>query len=275
MLSDVMHDDMRVAYLIIAHNEFEVLQHLVAALDDVWCDIYIHFDAKVDRLPEIRVEKSSLHILEKRVRVRWGTASQIEAEYALWKTAANNGCYSHYVLLSGTHYPLVSREEIQSYLSSREGLALVPKMERACDYQVDLKMILYDFLPCTAFWKVALKFQRVFHIGRNRRSEFYNGGNWVVLPQEAVDWLLAHRRVILRKYRWTFCGDEFFVPTELMSSPFCGRVLFSSDLLKFDIGRSNARVYNLEDLDELKASGCMFARKLTLESMPLIKELKR
>lgn len=35
------------AYLIIAHNEFEVLQKLVGALDDPRNDIYIHFDKKV------------------------------------------------------------------------------------------------------------------------------------------------------------------------------------------------------------------------------------
>lgn len=35
------------AYLIIAHNEFELLKLLVSQIDDVRNDIYIHIDKKV------------------------------------------------------------------------------------------------------------------------------------------------------------------------------------------------------------------------------------
>ena len=52
------------AWLIIAHNEFEVLQRLVSMLDDVRSDFYIHFDRKVAALPELHVEKGRLHILD-------------------------------------------------------------------------------------------------------------------------------------------------------------------------------------------------------------------
>ena len=267
---------MRLAYLIIAHNEFDVLHRLVAALDDERCDIYIHFDAKVKTLPNILTQMSSLHILEKRVNVRWGTVSQIEAEYALWEEAVKYGPYEQYILLSGTHFPLVPHDDVVSYFAAREGQVLVPKMEQANAYQVDMKMRRLNFLPGTTFWKAMLKIQRVLHIRCHRGVEFYNGGNWVALTQEAAEWLLSHRRSILRKYRWTFCGDEFFVPTELMASPLRDTVVFSSDLLKFEIGRSNAKVYSIEDYDELMASGCIFARKLTMEnSQSLIERLEK
>ena len=38
---------MKHAYLIIAHNDFEILKKLVSLLDNEHNDIYIHFDAKV------------------------------------------------------------------------------------------------------------------------------------------------------------------------------------------------------------------------------------
>lgn len=54
---------MRHAYLIIAHNEFEVLKLLIECLDDSRNDIYIHFDKKVvPPLPEIKVSKANLFI---------------------------------------------------------------------------------------------------------------------------------------------------------------------------------------------------------------------
>ena len=55
------------AYLIIAHNEFEVLQKLVGALDDPRNDIYIHFDKKVSELPHLEVKYSNLYICRKRI----------------------------------------------------------------------------------------------------------------------------------------------------------------------------------------------------------------
>ncbi len=45
---------MKHAYLILAHNEPELLSLLVERLDDVRNDIYIHFDRKLSVLPNIK-----------------------------------------------------------------------------------------------------------------------------------------------------------------------------------------------------------------------------
>lgn len=79
------------AYLIIAHNEFEVLQKLVGALDDPRNDIYIHFDKKVSELPHLEVKYSNLYICRKRIDVHWGDISQLKAEYVLWEEAYRPG----------------------------------------------------------------------------------------------------------------------------------------------------------------------------------------
>ena len=39
------------AYMIIAHNEFDLLEILVRLLDDPRNDIYVHIDAKVKEYP--------------------------------------------------------------------------------------------------------------------------------------------------------------------------------------------------------------------------------
>lgn len=261
---------MKLAYLIIAHNEFEVLRRLVAALDDSRCDIFIHFDAKVEALPEIRASKSRLYILDNRVNVKWGTVSQIRSEYALWEEAVKYGPYSHYVLLSGTHFPLMSCDGIVTYFDCHSGMNLIPDMGRANDYQIDMKMRRYNFRPGTFFWRAMLKVQRILHIRCNRDVDFFNGGNWTSLTQDAVQWLLENKKRILRRYRWTFCGDEFFVPTELLASHLRESVEFSRDLLKFEIGRSNAREYTIDDYKELVDCGCAFVRKITSRSISLI-----
>lgn len=264
---------MKHAYLIIAHNEFGILQRLVSALDDDRNDIYIHFDRKVRELPEVKVDKSGLHVLKNRIDVKWGTVSQIRCEYAIWREALNNGPYGRYTLLSGTHYPLMEQEALSTYFEKKDGKNLFPYMDRADDYQIDMKMQRINVAPCSIIWRAALKAQRLFGIRINRDLTFYNAGNWASLTEDAVKYLCANEGRIVKKYRWSFCGDEFFAPTELMSSDLAGSVEFSRDLLKFEIGRSNAKTYGAEDYDELIGSGCAFARKFSETDVSIIDKL--
>ncbi|ULT23651.1 hypothetical protein KUH03_31500 [Sphingobacterium sp. E70] len=60
------------AFLILAHNEFSVLEKLLYCLDDERNDIYIHFDKKLDQLPDFKVQRARLVVLSDRVDVRWG-----------------------------------------------------------------------------------------------------------------------------------------------------------------------------------------------------------
>ena len=39
---------MKHAYLILAHNEFVILERLIQSIDDERNDIYIHFDGKLE-----------------------------------------------------------------------------------------------------------------------------------------------------------------------------------------------------------------------------------
>ena len=83
------------AFLILAHNEFEILRLLVSRLDDSRNDIFIHFDKKVEVLPEINVKEACLTILQDRKDVRWGGFNMVEAEYALFEEAFSKGPYQY------------------------------------------------------------------------------------------------------------------------------------------------------------------------------------
>ena len=67
---------MRHAFLILAHNEFQILRILLSMLDDERNDIYLHIDKKVvlGSLEQylFRLAKARLFVLEQRLDVRWG-----------------------------------------------------------------------------------------------------------------------------------------------------------------------------------------------------------
>ena len=136
---------MRHAYLIIAHNEFELLQILVSALDASWADIYVHIDKKCKSLPVLHTEHSRLDVFSE-VDVRWGDYSQIECEYALFERASSKGRYDYYHILSGVDLPIKSNQYIYDFFEANKGKEFIDAypFERA---EVERKVCYYHIFP--------------------------------------------------------------------------------------------------------------------------------
>ena len=115
---------MKQAWLVIAHNEFEILQMLIDALDHPGSDIYVHIDKKVKEMPALHAEKSALHLLGRHLDVRWGTVSQIRCELALFEAAAARGPYDYYHIISGVTLPLKPFSELDAFFQAAEGRRL-------------------------------------------------------------------------------------------------------------------------------------------------------
>lgn len=264
------------AFLIIAHNEFEILKLLVSKLDNPKTDIFIHFDKKLKVIPDIKVEFSRLFILDKRVDVRWGHVSQIKCELTLFKEAARNGQYEYYHLISGVHLPLKPIEEILSFFDSQKGDCILSGLCKSTPNQERLKVKTYNLFlrhysskfhvlrnVSQFLWKSCVAIQRSLRITRNRSTVFFKASNWLSLTHEAVDYILSKEKEILKTYRFSFCGDEYFIPSELMASPLKDKVVNNEKYLLHNISRSNASTYRLDEYDSLCKTGYLFARKFT------------
>lgn len=273
------------AYLIIAHNEFEVLQKLLQALDDKRNDIYVHIDKKVKTLPTLTVTQSRLYLLDKRVDVRWGTVSQIKAEYRLMEEAYRRGGYDYYHIISGTHYPLKSQDELHAYFDGLCGKSLLQPME-SNDYQIDLKLRRYNsfvggfhhpisWISRTSqfVWKALIRIQKICHIRQNKNRQYIQASNWASLSEEAVHYLLENKKVIVHDYRYSFCGDEFFVPTELAIGNMGHELFFSSNMLYQQLGRAQTSYFTMADYEEIMTSNCLFARKFSGQDMDIIERI--
>ena len=267
---------MRHAWLIITHNEFEVLQRLVSMLDHERSDFFIHFDAKVKTLPKISVEKGRLFVLENRVDVRWGSVSQIEAELVLLEAAMKQGPYAHYHILSGTHLPLKPVEELLSFYdghAQEEVARFWPDYEEDADFKLRrYHFPLRDYKSayplrrrlCQRTWQGVIKVQKILGIKHLKGEVFYKTDNWLSLTDPACRYLVEHKAAILKKYRWSFCGDEYFVVSELKQSGEPFRFYDCQNLLHVDFIKDTPRTFMLSDLTALKETGCIWARKFTV-----------
>lgn len=108
-----MENILRHAYLIIAHNEPELLATLVHMIDDERNDIYIHIDSKSDKnqFKDVKTKHSDLLYVE-RIDVRWGDISQVKAELVLMEAAIRNKKYSFYHIISGVDLPINNQNYI-------------------------------------------------------------------------------------------------------------------------------------------------------------------
>ena len=83
------------AFLIMAHNEYDILNKLLLLLDDERNDIFIHYDKKCKLPPSIELKYSNIHVFKK-VDVGWGEDSQIECEMFLFNEAYKKGPFDYY-----------------------------------------------------------------------------------------------------------------------------------------------------------------------------------
>lgn len=122
------------AYLIIAHNEFEVLKILLELLDDKRHDFYINIDKKatdfdINSLYGV-INKSEIHVIN-RMNVTWGGDSLIKCELSLLYEAfkAHNN-YSFYHFLSGVDLPIKKRMLYMSFMRNIENIILLIMMKK-------------------------------------------------------------------------------------------------------------------------------------------------
>ena len=128
------------AYLIIAHNEFGILEKQLELIDDDRNDIYVHIDKKVKNFDfenlKKKVKKSKLFFI-KRMCVDWGGFSMVKCELALIKEALKEG-YKYYHLLSGVDMPLKTQDEIYNFFEANAGYEFVHfcSMEKAAEKRI-------------------------------------------------------------------------------------------------------------------------------------------
>lgn len=268
----------RHAYLIIAHNQFELLQTLIACLDDARNDIFIHLDSKagdVETAPfYAQAKKSGLHFVENRVDVRWGAFSLVECELRLLE-AALPGKYAYYHLMSGVDLPLKSQTEIHRYFEAHEGREFVHFEAPVLDKKSYRRVAKYNFFGSRnkSIWeKVAYRVLMFLElpIDRTRRSglTYQKGAQWFSITHALASYIASQRAKIEKQFKYTLCGDEMFLQTLVASSDFIKQVSpenfcnnYATVRYCIDWQRGNPYEYRLSDYDELMASGMHFARK--------------
>ena len=267
-----------------AHNEFELLQILVSCLDDPRNDLFVHIDRKVKSLPNLQVKSAKLYLLNDRVDVRWGDVSVVEAEYALFEAAVKNGPYRYYHLLSGVDLPLKSQDYIHKFFDVHSGKEFIGYTLTTITPEVIRKVQRWHLFPRCFRSKsmvvripraLFLRIQEGLGIKRNKDIDFKKGTQWVSITDGLVRFVINHKEWALKTFSHTFCSDEILVHTLCWQSPFRENIFNTEQdaegclrAIKWKNGCLSD--WQADDLDSLKLSSALFARKFNSTDMSFI-----
>ena len=214
------------AYLIMCHNNFQLLKKLLILLDDERNDIYLHIDkkSKVFDCQELLscVKDSSLKLL-KRINVNWGGYSQIEAELMLLKEATQKE-HSYYHLLSGVDLPLKTQNEIHNFFeenSEKEFVSIDDVTNDDIIERIGKYYFFQDYIGRNIGYRSALlehlesfslKIQSVLNIKREALNsmEIFKGTNWFSITHKFAIYLLSKENDIRKNFKFGLCADELF-----------------------------------------------------------------
>lgn len=270
------------AYLIMAHNNFSILEKLIRMLDSACNDIYIHIDKSVKNFDfeyYKNLAKCSKIYFTKRIYVSWGGFSMVNAEYMLLKEAfANKIEYSYYHLLSGVDLPLKKADELAEFFDNiypkelvhfAKELNAVEKSRVQHYHFFDGRRKLFNRLMTKAEQIV----QTAMHVNRTGEQKLARGSQWFSITDKLAKELLDNEQKIKKQFKHTLIPDEFFVQCTVVNSEFENNLYLKrfddsneQNMRLIDWKRGNPYTFTEEDFDEIINSDCLFVRKLTEEN---------
>ena len=277
----------KIAFLILAHNNPEMLKRLIYSLDYELFDIYVHIDAKTDislyGFDSYRLKYSKLYIVDKRLRVYWADYSVVKATIELMKFALRKNNYCRFVMLSGNDYPLKSNIEIYDKFSNNniEFIMGTPlqNMEKISKYHFmhygPLGKRLEDIYNCLGIHYNS----KPLIVDENKYTVFF-APQWHALSFLCVTAVLdtyeRNQKVLDKFFMYTYAPDELLIPTLVFNSKFKNKTLKSSfpDGTHYNIMTAIhyidyepiVRVLTENDANNLLSSNKLFARKFNVYS---------
>jgi hypothetical protein len=224
---------MKIAYLVLAHDNFKNLEKLISTLNDKNVKFFVHIDKK-SKMPEHFLQGENI-IFVNRTSVYWGGLSQVLAIINLILEAVKNNC-SYYVLISGTDYPIRPNSFLYQKLS--DGGEFINILKGFQTHKPASKINFYHFDNYNrrdrySIKRIAFRFtEKCLNLLLDLKiikkppypfKEIFFGSEWWALSHEAVSYILQfinNNPSYMKFYKFTLCPDESFFQTILGNSEF-------------------------------------------------------
>jgi hypothetical protein len=227
---------MKIAYLAFIYKNPRLLKRTIEHLSCKDSAFFIHVDLKSNLDEFAAIHGPNVYFLKQRIPVYWAEFSGNRAIMLLIKEAlAARKKYDYLVLLSGSEYPLRSKEYIQRFLETNCGIefmTIVRMPNKAAGKPISRintlrirshRPVYRTFVRMLAKFGLAQR-DHVKYLGNLKP---YAGNTWWTLTREACEHLVDFEKQnphVTKYFEECFAPEEMYFHTILGNSPFGSRM---------------------------------------------------
>lgn len=206
---------MKHVIMVMGHGNERILQKTIDLLDDEDIDFVIHWDKKF-KMPSLESKKSKIIFLNNRIKVTWGTDSQIIAEKRLFQYVLDAGKYDYVHLISSNDIPLMTLDYFKEYF--KKGSYFLGFVDYLADESFNHINEYYPIRNINLKKIYSLSFiihviNRLLKVNRVSRNMVEKGCNWFSMDIVYLKKVVEFKN--FKMFKHTFTGDEFYVQTIL------------------------------------------------------------
>lgn len=263
--------------------------------------------------PEFHADNQSLTYLEKRFPVYWGGFSQVQYQFAMLDAAIkSNTTFDRFVIITGQDFPLIPRLKIfEDFLSNNKKEYITgynlsnsseksPKPNTKQLENIQIYHFFRDLYPLphkivNVFSGISRRLMKILPIRKKpyfkingKKWDIYKSSSYMAITGECAKYIhqQMQNKKIINYFKWSYVPEELFIPTILFNSVFAP----NAEAIKSDIypglKKLSAityfnyddiiKVFDENDIDELRNSNKLFARKFASnKSEKLIEKLQK
>jgi len=266
---------MRIAHLIMAYKNPVQLERLIRKLDHFQFDIYIHLDKKINAQAfDYMADFNRVFFIENRVICNWGGFSFVRAiSNSVREILSKDENYEYINLISAQDYPIKTNDYIYNYIEKHRGLSFIS----------------YDKSSNSDWWNHAVTRYELYHFTDiNIKGRYLLQGllnrympkrrfpvDWVLYGSAVSSWwtittdcaryivnYLDNNSKLMNFMKFTWAADEFLYTSIIMNSPFRESTVNNNlRYIEWEEGKPNPRIFKVNNLESLKTSEQLFARK--------------
>jgi hypothetical protein len=286
---------MKIAYLMLVHQNPQLLKRAIGKISTDGCAFFIHVDRKTDIKDFSAIGGANVFFCDQRLPVYWGEFSLVQATLQLIRDALKRSeNFDYFVLLSGSDYPLRSGKYLQRFLEDHSGSEFMNlvRMPAPGFPLTKINTLRYPTdMPVRRFATRALS-----KLGLGRRNfqksfkglEPYSGSQWWALSRDAVQYLLEYARLnpqVEKYFRNAFTSDEMFFHTILGNSLYRPRMRRNFVYIDWPkpsqhpalLGEAHLQLFKAKKQvwveDQFGSGEALFARKFSDDKLDLIDQI--
>ncbi|MBP6112875.1 MAG: glycosyl transferase [Sphingobium sp.] len=260
-----------IAYFLLVHRYPAQFKRLFRAIYAPGNQYVVHVDktsgtSLADEVSDFLAPYQGVAILEAK-NALWGGYSLVDAELrGMTRLLEMDSGWTHYINLSGQDFPLKSQNYIRQFFAANPGKQFIRALDQRKERPDTLNRISQFFIEDNDRM-TATDGARAYLSGDTP----FIGTQWKAVTRSFCEYVCHDPRAERFKsfYRNSFIADEAFFQTVIMNSGDQG-IVMNDDLRMIDWVpdgdiKLRPRNYDARDMDQLRASTDLFARKFDAE----------